>query len=401
MFLFAATTIIASTLVLAETQDAKPTWRRGNTHTHTLWSDGDAAPEFAIAWYVDNDYDFLVLSDHNVLQSGEKWFAITPEGRLTPAKVDGIRSTFGDTWPVVREREGATEMRLRTLPELKERFEKPGEFLLIPGEEVTDRYRLAEVHINAINLDKPVIPQHGESLQETIQNNIDAIRAQGQESGRPVLAHINHPNFMWSLTADGLAQMRGENFFEVYNGHRSTNNYGNQERPSTEQLWDIALSRRLLVGAGDGGMLYGLATDDAHNHHPGEEVSIPGRGWIMVRCAELTPGSIIEAMDRGDFYASSGVFLEDIVVDEKRIVVDIESEPGVTYVTEFIGTRRSDSGAGPIGEVLATSESDPAVYEFEGDELYVRARVRSSTPHPRPYQPGDPEMAWTQPHTNK
>ena len=397
MSLFIASTIIATTYALAESQESKQSWYRGNTHTHTLWSDGDAAPEFAIKWYVDNDYDFLVLSDHNVMQSGEKWFAITPDGRLTPAKVDGLRSDFGNEWPEVRDREGSKEMRLRTLDELKAQFEKPGSFLLIPGEEVTDRYRLAEVHINAMNLEEAVTPQHGDSVQETIQNNIDAIQAHGKERGRPVLAHLNHPNFRWSLTASQLAQMRGENFFEVYNGHRSTNNYGNKERPSTEQLWDTALVERLLVGAGDGTVLYGLATDDSHNHHPGEEVSIPGRGWIMVQCEELTPGSIIEAMKRGDFYASSGVFLKDITVDKKGITIDIEAEPGVTYVTEFVGTRKSGTGAGTIGEVLATSKTNPAIYEFQGDEIYVRARITSSKPHPRPYAAGDFEMSWTQP----
>lgn len=25
-------------------------WYKGNTHTHSLWSDGDAAPETAVGW---------------------------------------------------------------------------------------------------------------------------------------------------------------------------------------------------------------------------------------------------------------------------------------------------------------------------------------------------------------
>ena len=57
--------------------ESKLAWYRGNTHTHTLWSDGDAPPEHAVKWYVDNDYDFLVLSDHNIMQEGERWHPIT------------------------------------------------------------------------------------------------------------------------------------------------------------------------------------------------------------------------------------------------------------------------------------------------------------------------------------
>ena len=166
-------------------------WRRGNTHTHTLWSDGDAPPELVIKWYVDNDYDFLVLSDHNLIQKGEDWFPIETDSRLTPDHVDIVRAQFGSDWPDIREEEGKSFMRLRTLPELKSQFEVAGEFCLIPGEEVTDRFQSKEVHINALNVDEVIRPQRGGSVASTIQRNIDAIRAFGEEHDREVLAHLN------------------------------------------------------------------------------------------------------------------------------------------------------------------------------------------------------------------
>ena len=39
---------------------------------------------------------------------------------------------------------------------------------------------------------------------------------------------------------------------------------------------------RLHGGAGDGGPLYALATDDAHDHYGADAVSLPGRGWRLV-----------------------------------------------------------------------------------------------------------------------
>ena len=42
-------------------------WYKGNTHTHTLESDGDSTPEEVTRWYQERGYQFLVLSDHNVL----------------------------------------------------------------------------------------------------------------------------------------------------------------------------------------------------------------------------------------------------------------------------------------------------------------------------------------------
>ncbi len=40
-------------------------WYKGNLHTHTTESDGDAHPEDVVEWYKQHEYDFLVLSDHN------------------------------------------------------------------------------------------------------------------------------------------------------------------------------------------------------------------------------------------------------------------------------------------------------------------------------------------------
>ena len=43
----------------------QPKWYKGNIHTHTTESDGDASPERVVSWYRRHGYDFLVLSDHN------------------------------------------------------------------------------------------------------------------------------------------------------------------------------------------------------------------------------------------------------------------------------------------------------------------------------------------------
>src|SRR5437867_13048892 len=51
-------------------------WWKGNLHTHTLWSDGDDYPEMVVEWYKTNGYNFLVLSDHNITQQGEKWIGL-------------------------------------------------------------------------------------------------------------------------------------------------------------------------------------------------------------------------------------------------------------------------------------------------------------------------------------
>jgi len=118
---------------------------KGNTHTHTLWSDGDMSPEIVTEFYREHGYDFLVLSDHNILSKGERWYPIgSGEGNyLTPARVEELREKFGTDWVEVRERVAkgsGSEMRLKTLDELRAKFDSPGEILFIQGEEITDRF---------------------------------------------------------------------------------------------------------------------------------------------------------------------------------------------------------------------------------------------------------------------
>ncbi len=81
------------------------------------------------------------------------------------------------------------------------------------------------------------------------------------------------------------------------------------------------------------------------------------------------------------------------------------STPDTTYEIQFIGTRLpADTGgasleipAEQIGVVLAKSSGPQASYRLTGDELYVRAVVTASAPHPNPSFADQRQQAWTQP----
>jgi hypothetical protein len=378
---------------------SEPRWWRGNLHTHSFWSDGDDFPEMIVAWYKDHGYHFLALSDHNVLSEGEKW--IDAEKHARGAVVEALpkyRQRFGE-WVEEKQIEGRPAVRLKPLNEFRAHFEEPGRFLLIQGEEITDRLDKLPVHLNATNLRDLIPPQGGTSVVEVMRNNVAAVLNQRLRTGTPMIVHLNHPNFGWGVTAEQLAQVRGERFFEVHNGHPGVRNYGDDEHPSTEEMWDIVLALRLQKP--DGEILYGLATDDAHNYHRyGTEHVNPGRGWIMVRARHLTPEAIVAAMEQGDFYASTGVRLRNVDGDGTYLRLEIDAEPGIRYQTEFVGTLRSEHSPREqpeLGQILAVTMDLKPQYKFTGQELYVRARVRSSKPHPNPYRAGDLEAAWTQP----
>lgn len=94
-------------------------WYKGNTHTHTLWSDGNDFPEMVTDWYVKQGYHFLALSDHNVLQAKEVWMSVAKvEARrkaLGKTTMEKYRARFDGDWVQTREMDGKPEVRLRKL----------------------------------------------------------------------------------------------------------------------------------------------------------------------------------------------------------------------------------------------------------------------------------------------
>src|SRR5882724_4218351 len=96
-------------------------WYRGNTHTHTLNSDGDSPPDSVARWYRDHGYAFLFITDHEKITD--------------PAPLNA-------------------------------RYGKPGSFLLITGQEVTQRIddsthadKRRQAHINSLGARSVVMPQ--------------------------------------------------------------------------------------------------------------------------------------------------------------------------------------------------------------------------------------------------
>ena len=388
--LIALTLFVSAILISCQTKD-EPVWRKGNMHTHTFWSDGDDFPESVAKWYKDNGYDFLQFTDHNILLEGVRWKKFPVEHQA----LEKYKRLFGEAWVETQpaEEEGNIQVRLRPLDEFRDKFEEPDEFLLMSGNEISAPHA---VHMVAHHQDEVIPPAEGSEDKRAamIRKMVERVAEYRQQSGRNVYPVLAHPNFRWAITAEMMLKAEDLRFFEVYNGHPSVNNEGNEYRASTERIWDIVLSKRLA--AGDEKLLYGLATDDAHNYHSAG--ATPGRGWVMVRSAELTPESILDAIDKGNFYSSTGVSLENINFNGEEIEVEIKPEEGVEYTTEYIGTRSGfekeseprldESGneidnttrrySDQIGKVLASSSDLQSSYTFTGDELYVRVRVTSS-----------------------
>jgi len=239
-------------------------------------------------------------------------------------------------------------------------------FLVIRGEEVTSTAATKAVHVNGLNLDTLVKQSTAPTVLAAAQENVDGIR---KANGVP---HINHPNFTWAMTPEDLQKVERTRLFEIFNGHPQVNNEGGGGTPGLEEVWDRILS--------SGRLMYGVAVDDAHHFkRPGDPLaSGPGRGWIYVRTDRLEPRAIVEAIDRGSFYASTGVELASYETTPASIAIAIKTTTYSRYRVQFIGRN---------GKVLSEVTEPTATYTFKGDEGYVRARVLESNGY----------VAWTQP----
>ena len=317
-------------------------WYRGNTHAHTLESDGDSPPLEVARWYRERGYQFTFVTDH------EKVTDVAP-----------LNAALGE----------------------------PGKFLVIAGQEVTqiladsthpDGRR--QGHVNSLLPTRVVMPQGGPSLAESYRRNLAAIVAAGG------LPQVNHPNWRWSTRPADMLALPDSTLFELWNGHPGINNLGGATGDgagatrslSTDALWDTLLTRGKLV--------WGVGSDDSHTFTKPWDASLarPGQAWVVVRADTLTPAAIVRALHRGEFYSSTGVTLADYRADRGGVALVIAAPFGSSprddtrFATEFVGRG---------GRVLATVHGREPSYSVRGDEGYVRARVVDSMGR----------RAWTQP----
>lgn len=365
-------------------------WYKGNLHTHSYWSDGDEFPEVIMDWYKSHDYQFVALSDHNTLAEGEKWITIR-EDSIYQNAFQAYLDTYGEDWVNHRLDTGRIQAKLKTYKEYKGLFEEEGSFLILQSEEITDLYEGKHVHLNATNIQEKIEPQGGNSVTETLQNNIDAVIAQREKTGIPMIVHINHPNFIDAIRLEDMINLKGERFFEVYNGHNHVQNQGGIYELSTEAMWDMI---NIAYLKDQKPIMYGLGTDDAHHYHrQGRDWSNAGRGWIMVQADTLSPAALIDAMEAGQFYASTGITLATLTTKDKKLRLEVAAEAGVEYTIEWIGYKKGEEAT----EILQSVKGAKATFELTEDLLFARCKITSTKKHNNPIEDLLYEMAWTQP----
>jgi hypothetical protein len=97
---------------------------------------------------------------------------------------------------------------------------------------------------------------------------------------------------------------------EVYNGHyKGPHGIFRDPNPLYTDTWDALLDRGLCV--------WGFANDDFHDRQDF------GRAWNMVNVEEMSAAALLSAMRAGRSYGTTGLLLDHIAVEDRRIHVQL------------------------------------------------------------------------------
>ena len=230
-------------------------WLKGNVHSHTTRTDGTCPPDKQIRDYCAQGYDFLSITDHNVVDSHQ----------------------LGEGVPIC----------------------------IIPGWERDVRHNAENTKcIHVVGLfasDAEAMPAREErryDCQEiSNQQLLDDMRADDEYV---ILAHPR-----WSrMTPEEVLKLTGFHAIEVFNtGCERLMHAGR-----ADLYWDLLLQ--------SGCRVWGIACDDTHQK---TQKSDRFGGWIMVRATQRSAAAIVEQMKTGQFYLSQGPQIEDWGMEDGRI----------------------------------------------------------------------------------
>lgn len=240
---------------------------KGALHCHTTRSDGQGTPEEVIRLHNENGYQFMALTDHNVINHVNH----CPEVRMT--MLAGIERDL--------RLPGGAQGKPHCVHVVG---------LGIPGDAAIPGQDVHPAHAGRGDCGADAQPM----IDEMHRWNMKTIYA--------------HPEWSGTTYRD-FGMLRGNFAMEIWNtGCVMDNNLD-----TNAAYWDEALD--------DGQQLWGVATDDGH---PMEQHC---KGWVMVK-SENDPAAILTALEQGAFYSSCGPEIHDFYVEDG--VAYIRCSPAAT-----------------------------------------------------------------------
>lgn len=273
-----------------------PKYFKANFHTHSTVSDGKLTPEEVRDAYKEKGYSILAITDHSVTVAHQE---LCQEDflLLTGAEID------------IEERENPVNLKDRKL-HMCIISKEPGR-QWVPFK---DPYPIA----NSVPYEAQC--EIGTMRREYTPENINKVIAECNRQG--FLVTYNHPG--WSLESypdygplKGLWAVEYRNSASIGSGFEEDNSRVYQD---------------MLM---EGNRLMPVCADDTHRvFHASSGYPVLGDSWNMVGARELSYESVIEAMEKGDLYASCGPEIHSLTWDGTNLHITCSPAFKVQVVTE-------------------------------------------------------------------
>ncbi len=331
-----------------------PRYFKTGLHCHTTLSDGTPTPEEMKEMYKSRGYQVLAITDHNVIADHS---AMNEEDFLM---LTGVECNIEEPVIWTENRLWARTYHLNLIAKRPDNLWQP----LFPRRNV-------DLAVAGPYLEKAEIQ---EMSREYSVENINALIAEANKRGFLVI--YNHPG--WSLQSyPDYAGLKGLWGTEISNTDcvPMIHMDGNNDRVYMD-----------LVNLGNN--IVPVAADDAHVE------DFVGGGWMMVGAEKLEYTSIMEAMEKGDLYASTGPEIYELSIDEGKLHIKCSD---ARYITLQGGTRsgrtiRPENPGEPLREAtmdisgwinLCVNKEDPrnwirVVVHGEGDTYATTRAYRAN-----------------------
>lgn len=332
-------------------KDKKKNKYKGQLHCHTTNSDGKWSVDKTMTKYSEAGYDFITITDHNF---------ITEE----PTDLHGM-VWIGNSLEDTNNRAGYQHCNIIGAKSVVGKYDKYTNSNTVASM-IKDYVKDQGAIIQYNHPDDPVVYVSNNDL-DNMPNGISLIEI------------YNSCDIAWKKTISKKSDLplTGNKLNDMFYCEEDGKKYfNNNVQDGMTNVWEVTETRepveqeRGFVHLLDAGKkVFGTATDDCHF-----ECTF-NYGWVQVFSNSRSKNAIMNGLLSGNFYASCGVELSDISVEDGQYIINVEN--GEHAIITFYGEGM---------KVLKVCNGTNAVYEFDGTEKYVRATI----------QIGD-NKAWTQP----
>lgn len=269
-----------------------------NLHTHSTISDGGNSPEQVKQIYKELGYQVLAITDHNIIVDHS---ALNDNDFLM---LTGTEINFNGVFPNGLLDNPTYHMNL---------IAKRPDNLWFPGSP-SEKFPHAQAYKDKMEYEN-MSTDYSPEL-------VNAMIAKANEMG--FLVTYNHP--VWSCQSyPDYAPLKGLWGMELCNGECCLGGLNDNNARVFKDLLNL------------GNRIYPLGADDMHWREAA------GLAWIMAGAERLEYGSVIEALEKGDFYMSCGPEITELSVEGNMLKIACSDARQITLETHGRWAKRASA----------------------------------------------------------